>query len=63
MFITPKVPLDSFRHHIFADKRNFMGIIIISHSLFFFFYLSLSLCMCNNERQVFCVGLMMNRSA
>ncbi|KAL9810074.1 hypothetical protein AtNW77_Chr5g0095571 [Arabidopsis thaliana] len=26
MFITPKVPLDSFRHHIFADKRNFMGV-------------------------------------
>ncbi|KAL0648112.1 hypothetical protein Bca4012_046403 [Brassica carinata] len=25
MFITPKVPLHSFRHHVFADKRNFMG--------------------------------------
>ncbi|CAA7039802.1 unnamed protein product [Microthlaspi erraticum] len=26
MFITPKVPLNSFRHHVFADKRNFMGV-------------------------------------
>ncbi|CAN8236667.1 unnamed protein product [Cochlearia groenlandica] len=26
MFITPKIPLDSFRHHVFADKRNFMGV-------------------------------------
>nr|VDD34004.1 unnamed protein product [Brassica oleracea] len=26
MFFTPKVPLHSFRHHVFADKRNFMGV-------------------------------------
>ncbi|XP_018446743.1 uncharacterized protein LOC108818307 isoform X2 [Raphanus sativus] len=26
LFITPKVPLHSFRHHVFADKRNFMGV-------------------------------------
>nr|VDD19973.1 unnamed protein product [Brassica rapa] len=25
MFFTPKVPLHSFRHHVFADKRNFMA--------------------------------------
>ncbi|KFK25448.1 hypothetical protein AALP_AA8G116500 [Arabis alpina] len=26
MFVTPKVPLNSLRHHVFADKRNFMGV-------------------------------------
>ncbi|XP_010519849.1 PREDICTED: uncharacterized protein LOC104799163 isoform X1 [Tarenaya hassleriana] len=26
MFITPKVPLSSPSHHVFADKRNFLGV-------------------------------------
>lgn len=40
MFITPKVPLDSFRHHVFADKRNFMGT-NITLSLFYSLYITL----------------------
>ncbi|XP_010519850.1 PREDICTED: uncharacterized protein LOC104799163 isoform X2 [Tarenaya hassleriana] len=30
MFITPKVPLSSPSHHVFADKRNFLGFFTIS---------------------------------
>ena len=45
MFFTPKVPLHSFRHHVFADKRNFMG----THSLSLV-SISLYVHVCNKDK-------------